>query len=1581
MRKQLYIAAALQLTFCWVLPAQTSILFQTTTPPSAGQPSGGSISTTAFIGNYFTLNAPAHIDSISTAASVTDNGSIFGAILSVPNLSTLPSGTPFGAASPAVPLATAILRPTSTNAVVSGPVSVDLIAGTYVVVFGTGQFSATSGAANLAVSDGTKTSLPTGTNQVSYGRSCNNGTTDCWNVSFPAPSPFYFAVSGSTGSSSITSLNPNFAAPGANAFTLQVNGTGFLQNNSIITWNGMNLSSNFVSATQLTAVVPSNLLATAGTASVAVVTNGLPSGGSTFIIGSSGGPSISSINPTALPPGSGSFTLIVNGAGFVTGAVVLWNDQLQAITNTNSSTQITVLIPAAYLTTAGTATVKVQNPNGLVSNTIIFTIGTPSSIPTLTSVSPTSATVGGAAFTLTVSGTNFNSTSAVLWNNTLLPTTYGGPTQLTATVAAPLIASAGSATISVNSAAAGTSNTLPFPIVSLSAPAISSLNPASVPPNSQAFLLTVFGSNFSTSSAVLWNGTLLATSFINATQLMANVPASLVTTAGTANITVQNPGAISNVQPFIISSTPTPVLSSLSPSSAAPGGPNFTFTVNGSNFSSSSAILWNGQLLPTTFISAMQLSTNVPAGLIANVGSASVTVSTPNSGTSAQTSAPLTFSIAAPTGPTITTLSPASTTPGGASFILTVTGTGFTSASTVQWNGNPLVTIVTNATQLQASVSNALLTTAGTASVTVITGTTTSNALTFTIGAANTPNLTSLSPFTTAAGGPQFTLSANGSNFVNGATVVWNGSLLVTTFVSASQLTAVVPATLIASAGTATVGVTNPSGTSNTSANLPFTITPPSSATISSLTPATATAGGAQFTLTVNGQGFLSGAAVRWNNSTLTTTLVSATQLTATVPASLITAAGASNITVANPGGGISNSLTFTINSLSTSTTIFQTTLPPTPGQPASASLSQGQFLGNYFVLNAPTHIDSISTYAQTADGGTIFGAILSVPSLTSPPSGNPLDGTTLVSATLRPGASSSIVTAPVSVDLPAGTYVIVFGSGYFGATSTSAFAAFSNGGSANVPNGWNQVGWGFYCAGGLTVCWSANFTLPSQFYFAVTGTSGTTGSILSITGLNPAATTAGSTGFTLTVNGTGFGPGSSAQWNGAALPTQVINATQLNATVSANLVASVGTASVTVLNPNGSISNASNFTISSPVFSITSLNPPSATAGGPGFQLTVNGTGFSPGATLNWNGSPLTTTFVSSTQLTINVPSNLITSAGTNSLAVLSAGGQFSNFVTFTVNSATPNITSLSPNTALVGSSAVSVSVIGTGFLTNSSVLWGGQALPTTYISGTQLNASVSAALLANVGTANVTVQNGTSVSNGVAFSVTSVLPSNQTAGLAHYAVGQNFTTALFIINSGASTANYAIAFYDDNGNPAALPFSTGSTTRLSGTLPPYGSVYLEASNPTGPLTAGWGQITADASVVVQSLFRSTLNNTRYEAAVASSTGSRAFELPFDATNFSAGVPLYTGIAIANLDTTNNAQVSCIARDASGNTIPNGITIPVIARNGHWAGFQFNNLTGQRGTLDCTSTTNVAVIALRFIGTDTFSSLPVIKK
>lgn len=76
--------------------------------------------------------------------------------------------------------------------------------------------------------------------------------------------------------------------------------------------------------------------------------------------------------------------------------------------------------------------------------------------------------------------------------------------------------------------------------------------------------------------------------------------------------------------------------------------------------------------------------------------------------------------------------------------------------------------------------------------------------------AGSIPAISALVPASTAAGGPDFLMTVNGTSFAGGSTVNWNGKAQVTTHVSGSQLTTMIPAADIATAATITVTVTNP---------------------------------------------------------------------------------------------------------------------------------------------------------------------------------------------------------------------------------------------------------------------------------------------------------------------------------------------------------------------------------------------------------------------------------------------------------------------------------------------------------------------------------------------------------------------------------------------------------------------------------------------------------------------------------------------------------------------------------------------------------------------------------------------------
>jgi len=77
---------------------------------------------------------------------------------------------------------------------------------------------------------------------------------------------------------------------------------------------------------------------------------------------------------------------------------------------------------------------------------------------------------------------------------------------------------------------------------------------------------------------------------------------------------------------------PQPTLISFSPFNAQAGGGSFALTLYGSNFASSSEVLWNGSTRTTTFVNSNQLTAQISAGDIASAGIAEITVSSPPPG-------------------------------------------------------------------------------------------------------------------------------------------------------------------------------------------------------------------------------------------------------------------------------------------------------------------------------------------------------------------------------------------------------------------------------------------------------------------------------------------------------------------------------------------------------------------------------------------------------------------------------------------------------------------------------------------------------------------------------------------------------------------------------------------------------------------------------------------------------------------------------------------------------------------------------------------------------------------------------------
>ena len=87
------------------------------------------------------------------------------------------------------------------------------------------------------------------------------------------------------------------------------------------------------------------------------------------------------------------------------------------------------------------------------------------------------------------------------------------------------------------------------------------------------------------------------------------------------------------------------------------------------------------------------------------------------------------------------------------------------------------------------------------------------------------------------------------------------------------------------------------------------------------------------------------------------------------------------------------------------------------------------------------------------------------------------------------------------------------------------------------------------------------------------------------------------------------------------------------------------------------------------------------------------------------------------------------------------------------------PTITSLSPASTQAGGSGFTVTVTGSDFVNGAQVRWNGAARTTTFVSDTQVSGKITAADIANPGTASITVLNpapGGGLSNTLPFNIT---------------------------------------------------------------------------------------------------------------------------------------------------------------------------------------------------------------------------------
>jgi len=810
---------------------------------------------------------------------------------------------------------------------------------------------------------------------------------------------------------------------------------------------------------------------------------------------------------------------------------------------------------------------------------------------------------------------------------------------------------------------------------------------------------------------------------------------------------------------------------------------------------------------------------------------------------------------AASNAPAVRALTPSQTSANGPDFTLTVDGSGFVSGSVVQWNGSARSTTFVSNTRLTASITNADIASAGTATVRVVNpDTQTSNAATFTIGggcpagqflAEYFANRTLTAPpartacessinynwgsggpaglptdnfsvrwtgsFSFPAGATTFTATADDGIrvFVDGTTVIdaWRDQA-ATTYTGTRSLTAGQHDVKVEYYEASILAVAQVSWSSAGQAN----------PTLTALSPNSAAPGGPGFTLTATGSNFVAGSVVTWNGASRPTTFVSATQLTASIPASDIASAGQASVAVRNDAAA-SNTLTFVIGS-------------------GGASCPNGQFFAVYFA-----NVTLSGTAVRTACEPTInynWGG--------GGPAGLPTDnfsvrwtgrftfpaGNTTFSATADDGVRLYVdgaLAIDAWIDQPATTY-----------TATRTLTA-----------GDHDVKVEYYERGGLAVAQvSWNSAAP-------------TGPTLAT--LAPATATAGGPAFTLTADGSNFVSGATLLWNGAARSTTFVSSTRVTASIAAADIAAAASVPVTVRNPNGVVSNAQTFTVTSSVatcptgqffaeyFNNVALSGTAVRTaceptinynwggGGPAglptdnfsvrwtgrFMFAAGDTTFSAtaddGVRLYVDGTLVIDAWVDQAATTYTATRTLTAGEHEVKVEYYERGGLAVAQASWNSAAPTgPSLATLTPASATAGGPGFVLTADGSNFVSGATLLWNGAARPTTFVSSSRMTATITAADIAAPASVSVTVENPSGViSNAQTFTVTSSVAGCPT--------GQFFAeyfNNVSLSGSPVQTACESSVYYNwGSGGPAGLPvdnfsvrwtgrfqFSGGNTT-----------------------------------------------------------------------------------------------------------------------------------------------------------------------
>ncbi|MEW6127083.1 MAG: lamin tail domain-containing protein [Acidobacteriota bacterium] len=701
----------------------------------------------------------------------------------------------------------------------------------------------------------------------------------------------------------IANLSPASHAQSDAPFDIDLIGEHF-QAGAVVRIDATPVATSFIDNTKLIATVPASVASTGGNHRVEVVnTDGNHSNALNLEI-ILPAPVLYSLAPRIIEIGAGQFTLFLQGLNFANTTVVLV-DNVVVTTAFSNKRELRATIPAALTNALGERHVKVRNPDGKLSNELIFEIT--AKRPRITAINPQQVLVGSPAFTLEVTGANFNNQATISFNQTPLETKFISSTVLLAEVKAEFLTSAGLKPVAVTNPDGVMTPEIALRVIP-DAPRILSLTPDSAIEGSATQTIEIIGEQFRSGAQVrmLTDSPVpveLATRFISDRQLEAILDADFLQTAKNLVLTVENPDfGISNEAVFkVLIKDPLVINEYLAdPADSEAGDANG----DGARSSSQDEFIEIVNRTNTAMdISGYKISDNDSARHVFEAGTVippfECTVvfggGTANGNFGNALENRLVFK--ASTG--------GLSLNNGGDVIKLEDAQGhiiqeihFTA---IEGNANESINREPDGDGAVFSLhtmvgKNGKLFSPGTKA----TGDT------FTIK----PLVTELMPASIHVNSPAFTLKISGEKFSSQAQVLFNETLLATNVLSSTEIEAMVGAEFLTEAGFVNVQVRNPKG--ELSRALQFLIIG-ESPRIRSLTPAKTGTGAENLEIVIQGEHFQRASSVSLAGEKITTQFNSATALTVIAPAKFFTAAGELAIKITNADGRQSNEVNLSV--------------------------------------------------------------------------------------------------------------------------------------------------------------------------------------------------------------------------------------------------------------------------------------------------------------------------------------------------------------------------------------------------------------------------------------------------------------------------------------------------------------------------------------------------------------------------------------------------------------------------------------------------------------------------------------------